>query len=161
MPPPDVLYSHLTQVPAVFWRVLSQEVNQMERTRPVLAKVNADPRIRCQFPPKNSLEGATLDCAVDAVAYLVESKSPMIFKIGITCDPFERFYVDGYGYNLSYTNMTLLQISHERSAAAWLEAALIKWFWKRPGLQNEKKGGEGPQKTPGPHFTYVVWKQLL
>lgn len=85
------------------------------------------------------------------------------FKIGITANPFQRWYNEKYGYvHDGYTRMHLLYTAaHSRKSvddsSGQMESRLIALFSEHPYCENKAGGGETP--TPfSPHFTYVVTK---
>ena len=99
------------------------------------------------------------------------------FKVGITAEPFRRFYEKKYAYNkkyikrkqgVQYEHMTILHISHSRSEIAAFEHGLIDWYnYFQPrrcanikndydkNFQNEDTDS-GDERADGPFFLYVV-----
>ena len=139
----DVLVNGLTCVPC---------------TKTILRFVPAqllDPKIVAARLPErmNMLSGVCLQLAKASIRDLMDSCSPpLVFKIGITCNPVQRW--QSYEQE-GYTKFHLLYCSDESGSVKMLEAALIDMFQTVPGCRNVAKGGEGPSGR-GPHFTYLA-----
>ncbi|CAE7219602.1 unnamed protein product [Symbiodinium natans] len=124
------------------------------------AELLGDPRVSgARLPGRSSgkrggpaLAGAALHRAKDVVRQILDSMSPVVFKIGITCTPLMRFRAyDREGYQ----QMHLLHVTEEPGLVQMLEAALISEFQERPGCRNVARGGEGPVGR-APYFAYLV-----
>ena len=92
-------------------------------------------------------------------------KYPAVYKIGITCNPVQRWCHPKYGYGRdrrqSWQAMKILFVCDTSLSAALIESALIQTFRDSPGCRNYNPGGETPSPEQGPHFTYVVFDILL
>ena len=99
------------------------------------------------------LSGVCLQLAKASIRDLMDSCSPpLVFKIGITCNPVQRW--QSYEQE-GYTKFHLLYCSDESGSVKMLEAALIDMFQTVPGCRNVAKGGEGPSGR-GPRFTHLA-----
>jgi len=73
-----------------------------------------------------------------------------------------RWNAPGFGHSLKYHKMILLYVSPSAKKSVWdgagrMEDDLIKYFRDLGGrLQNQRRGGGGASKEPGPKFTYLA-----
>jgi len=101
---------------------------------------------------KMALAGSALRRAKSIVEELLQREGPAVFKIGITCNPLNRwlaYAMDGYH------QFHLLYATEESGVVQMLEAALIDSFQERSGCRNIARGGEGPVGKP-PFFAYLA-----
>ena len=85
-------------------------------------------QVEFQLPPLHALSGAVYRHCTNVLEQLLESQSPMTFKIGFTHDPLWRWGNSLYGYSKSreqWTMMIVIYTASEPHSAAMLEAALI------------------------------------
>ena len=91
----------------------------------------------------------------------IYSKSPAMFKVGLTRNPCPRWshYVKD---STKWMEMRVLAVVPDSLSAGLLEASLIHRFQHCPGNQNIARGGEGVNFCdPGPYFVYVVFRCLI
>ncbi|CAE7815448.1 nipblb, partial [Symbiodinium necroappetens] len=69
----------------------------------------------------------------------------MVYKIGYSYDPHNRFFNRSFGYvheRQKWEKMIVVYVSHETLGPAFLEAALIQRFKGQQGCRNERDGGD-------------------
>ena len=105
---------------------------------------------------KGKLASLVLQHCVAVVAALASQSHR--FKIGITTDPFHRWFNSDFGYlhDGAYSSMTIIALVKSMEAASYLEAALIREFRDCGSCQNEARGGEGAAADAPLGFVYVV-----
>lgn len=106
--------------------------------------------------------GCPLDHADDIVEKML-CKYTMKFKIGITVDPYNRWYsktMPGYKYDKGdiFEKMLVLAVYHTGEAAGVLERHMIKWCKHRPGCANKLPGGESTRQQTT--YLYIVFRVL-
>ena len=106
--------------------------------------------------------GCPLDHADDIVEKML-CKYTMKFKIGITVDPYNRWYskdMPGYKYDRGdkFEKMLVLAVYHTGEAAGVLERHMIKWCKHKPGCANMLPGGESTRQSTT--YLYVVFRVL-
>ena len=139
----------------------------------------SDPELLCQYPRLtevmgmlNQSVGQRFDLCVSrsklsshvlehclALLQGLQRKGVSRFKIGITVDPYNRWFCPEYGYATDgvYGRMLIVAILRTMEAAAFLEAFLIREFRSSPGCDNSATGGEGVSVThTNLAFVYVV-----
>ena len=89
----------------------------------------------------------------------------MVYKVGVTKDPYTRWSNKSYGYKHDkafnkqplYEGMMILLQIDSSAAAAFAEAGLIAMFLGKPGNMNQALGGEGMRDVECNHYIYVVY----
>ena len=106
--------------------------------------------------PKGRLASVVLQHCVAIVAATASRGTR--FKIGLTTDPFNRWFNESFGYvhQAAYSCMTIISILRTMEAATYLEAAVIREFLDHALCDNQASGGEGAIADASPAFIYVV-----
>ena len=85
------------------------------------------------------------------------------FKIGITLDPYNRWYNPEYGYaSEGFSEMLVVAVLRTMEAAAFLEAVLIREFRGHGLCTNQAGGGEGvslDHTNLAFVYTVVLWPE--
>ena len=115
--------------------------------------------------PRSRLSSHVLEHCLAQLQGL-ERKGVSRFKIGITVDPYSRWFSPEYGYATEgrYDRMLIVAVLRTMEAAAFVEAILIRDFRRSPGCDNSATGGEGVSVThTNLAFVYVVvsWPEAV
>ncbi|CAE8741039.1 unnamed protein product [Polarella glacialis] len=106
-----------------------------------------DPRVSALRLPQRKrsggaeLAGSALHRAKTVVEEILGGCGPVVFKIGITCNPLVRW--SAYERE-GYQQFHLLHVTDSSEVVQLFEAALIAAFQDRAGCRNIARGGEGP-----------------
>ena len=95
---------------------------------------------------------------LDHCIAMVRRVSTSPFKIGITSNPYVRWYNSEFGYSAEgvYTTLIVVAILRTMEAATYLESALIREFKQYRYCHNLAPGGEGVSSDSELGFVYVV-----
>lgn len=161
----------LTAWPNQTWvRHLREDVSQLPRLwKEILPQLDetkdARGAILFDLPKSPKASASTILAHAEGCVRSLFSKYPAVFKIGITCNPVQRWNNSRYGYAFDkvegWLGMKVIAACETSFTAGMLESALIRIFRDSPGCRNHRPGGETPSVDPGPHFTYVVYKIML
>ena len=130
----------------------------VDRLHEVMDALNhADSQVFDLRLPKSKLASLVLEhcmCLLQSIA----RQGFWRFKIGITSDPFSRWFHPEYGYVVDgvYTAMWIMTVVRTMEAAAFIEAALIREFKTCGCCDNWASGGEGVSLEGSLAFVYVV-----
>ena len=107
--------------------------------------------------PKSKLASLVLEHCMSTVQSIVRQGS-LRFKVGVTSDPFRRWFDADYGYAVDgvYAQMWIMTIVRTMEAAGFIEAALIREFKTCGACDNWASGGEGVSLEGSLAFVYVV-----
>eukprot|EP00929_Paragymnodinium_shiwhaense_P088986 TRINITY_DN49261_c0_g1_i1.p1 TRINITY_DN49261_c0_g1~~TRINITY_DN49261_c0_g1_i1.p1 ORF type:complete len:714 (-),score=136.66 TRINITY_DN49261_c0_g1_i1:421-2562(-) len=118
------------------------------------AELRGDPRVTLSRLPGPALAGKALEESSVLVAEILKETGPTAFKIGITCNPFNRwlqYEADGY------TAFHVVCATEKHGFIEMMEAALIDKFKSHPGCRNIARGGEGGMSgKTSPNFAYLA-----
>ena len=88
-------------------------------------------KIRFQLPQLDALSGSVLRHCINFIDGLIDSLSPVMFKVGFTHSPLWRWGNAMYGYgksNEKWSEMVVIYLAPEAHSPAMLEAALIEKY---------------------------------
>ena len=170
-PSPDVFASCLIRgqvasCNAWKWHVgqADKSLLQLERLHTIMARLNASPSTCFNlFLPRAKLASSVLDHCASVINSLAAIQGGR-YKIGITMDPYNRWFNDEYGYGRgsAYASMHIITIARSMETAAFIEAALLREFrLTSEQCDNLACGGEGVDLQGELAFVYVVQSQSL
>ena len=137
-------------------------MGQLPRWSEVLPNLHVWP-IDFRLPPVGSTTGGIIKHAHWRLKVL-RSRHPHVFKVGITCNPVQRWASATYAYRRDsegWHGMQVIYATASAIAAAFLEAHMIYMYKDTQGCRNCRTGGDSScVSADGPHFTYIVYKSL-
>ena len=110
-------------------KLLSQNVLDLERTKEVFAKIEADEALSYKLPVPTATAGQVLSHSMAVFENLHARHKPMTFKFGYShCASF-RWHNRLYGYKFEvnkFEGMLVVYAAADTQGPAFLEAALIQ-----------------------------------
>ena len=88
-------------------------------------------KVRFQLPQLDALSGSVLRHCINFIDGLIDSLSPVMFKVGFTHNPLWRWGNAMYGYgksNEKWSEMVVIYLAPEAHSPTMLEAALIEKY---------------------------------
>ena len=116
---------------------LDSKIRSLRRTQEVFGKIMSTDKLVLKLAKPGALAGQIIRHATQVLESTLEKHAPMVYKIGFSCDPYNRFYNRSFGYILDrqrWERMIIVHVSAETMGPAFLEAALIQRF-KGPLLE--------------------------
>ncbi|CAE7723928.1 nipblb [Symbiodinium sp. CCMP2456] len=143
---------------------LDSNILSLPRTVDVFHKLLSTDRMSLKLPRPGALAGQVIKHGIRVLEDTLASYGPMVYKIGYSYDPHNRFFNRSFGYvheRQKWEKMIVVYVSHETLGPAFLEAALIQRFKGQQGCRNERDGGDTVcAHLDGPFFTYFVYQSF-
>ena len=110
---------------------LDPKIRCLPRAPGVFGKILSTDKLLLKLPRPGALAGQVIRHATQVLESTLTSNAPMVYKIGFSYDPHNRFYNKSFGYVLDrqrWERMIIVYVSAETMGPAFLEAALIQQF---------------------------------
>ena len=110
---------------------LDAKIQSLRRTPEVFQKIMSTDRMLLKLARPGALAGQVIRHSTQVLENMLETHGPMVYKIGFSYDPHNRFFNKSFGYiheRQQWERMVIVYVSDETLGPAFLEAALIQRF---------------------------------